>query len=61
MNDIQSVAKEIAEVADEYLSEDEIYDMLAPCQQAALREIVCSLSNTPERIIELWNATGLTY
>lgn len=56
-----SVAKEIESVAAEYFNMDEVWNGLVDHQRYALLEILCSISATPERIIALWEASGLTY
>lgn len=59
LNDLASYAREVKSVAGEYI--DEQYDDLTDVQKACLVEITTSLSVSNARIIELWNASGLTY
>lgn len=57
--DLASYANEIKTVAAEYI--DERNDELTDVQRYCLLEIVSSLSATNGRIVELFEATGLTY
>ena len=61
MYDFNSVMKEIHSVACEYLDDAEIFATLSPVARHCLCEIAMSNSLTEERLVELWNASGLTY
>lgn len=61
MYDQNSVAKEIHSVACEYVNDAEVWATMSDVARCCVCEIVTSITATPERIVELWNASGLTY
>lgn len=61
MGNMESMASEISGVVGDYLLDDAMWNSLTDTQRYCLIEIATSTSATYERIVELWNASGLTY
>jgi len=60
-NDYESQASEISDVVGDYLLDGELWATLTDAQRYCLSEIALNTSASFERIVELWEASGLTY